>query len=244
MILNAVPEGMTVGAFTRDAQHEAVRTLQAQGYVAGTIKRGFGAAKAAVNWAWNNGELERHIPFLKLPEGQGRERVLTIEELAQLWDADMPEHVRVFLVLAIGTGAPPKATLQLNRFQCDLDRNTINFNSHGRIQTRKRRPIVPMPDWLRPWIEAADGPLVAWRSKPVRKIARAFQTMRATAGFGLDVTAYTVRHTIGTELAARGAPELEIAALMGHRMPNSRTTGRYIHVAPERLASARKALDE
>jgi hypothetical protein len=27
-------------------------------------------------------------------------------------------------------------------------------------------------------------------------------------------------------------------------LPNSRTTGRYIHVAPERLASARKALDE
>ena len=68
--------------------------------------------------------------------------------------------------------------------------------------------------------------------------------MRDAAGFGPDVTAYTVRHTIGTELAARGVPELEIAALMGHRMPNSRTTGRYIHVAPDRLASARKALDE
>jgi hypothetical protein len=58
------------------------------------------------------------------------------------------------------------------------------------------------------------------------------------------VTAYTIRHTIGTELAARGVPELEIAALMGHRMPNSQTTGRYLHVAPERLVNARKALDE
>ena len=86
--------------------------------------------------------------------------------------------------------------------------------------------------------------MVAWRGKPVKKIAGAFQTMRDAAGFGPDVTAYTLRHTIATELTARGVPELEIAALMGHRMPNSRTTGRYIHVAPERLVSARKALDE
>jgi integrase len=244
MMLQTVPEGITVASFTLNVQHEAVRALQARCYAAGTIKRGLGAAKAAVNWAWNNGELERPIPFLKLPEGQGRERVLAIEELSQLWDTDMPGHVRVFLALAIGTAARPEAILQLTRFQCDLERGTINLNSPGRVQTKKRRPILPMPDWLRPWVEAADGPLVAWRGKPVHKIAGAFQTMRDSAGFGPDVTAYTVRHTIGTELAARRVPELEIAALMGHRMPNSQTTGRYIHVAPDRLVSARKALDE
>ena len=243
MMLRAVPEAITVAAFTLDAQHEAVRALQTRGYAAGTIKRSLGAAKAAVNWAWNNGELERPIPFLKLPEGHGREHVLTIAELAQLWNADMPQHVRVFLALAIGTAARPESILQLSRFQCDLDHGTINLNPPGRVQTKKRRPILPMADWLRPWIEAAEGPLVAWRGKPVHKIAGAFQTMRDAAGFGPDVTAYTLRHTIATELTARGVPELEIAALLGHRMPNSRTTGRYVHVAPERLVSARKALD-
>ncbi len=42
----------------------------------------------------------------------------------------------------------------------------------------------------------------------------------------------------------RGVPELEIAAILGHRGPNIRTTGRYIHVAPRYLAGARRALDE
>ena len=69
----------------------------------------------------------------------------------------MPEHVRVFLALAIGTAARPEAILQLNRFQCDLERGTINLNPPGRVQTKKRRPILPMPDWLRPWVEAAEG---------------------------------------------------------------------------------------
>ena len=145
----------------------------------------------------------------------------------------MPGHVRVFLALAIGTGARPEAILQLNRFQCDLERGTINLNPPGRMQTKKRRPILPMPDWLPPAAVLAR-----------HLVAGAFQTMRDLAGFGPDVTAYTLRHTIGTELAARGVPELEIAALMGHRMPNSQSTGRYIHVAPDRLVSARKALDE
>src|SRR4051812_34771836 len=66
MILSAVPEGMTAGQFTLDAQNGAVRRLQAQGYAPATIKRALGAAKAAVNWAWNNGELDRPIPFLRL----------------------------------------------------------------------------------------------------------------------------------------------------------------------------------
>jgi integrase len=144
MVLRTVPEGITVASFTLDRQHEVARMLQAQGYALGTIKRALSASRAAVNWAWNNGELERPVPFLKLPEGPGRERVLTIQELSQLWDAAMPAHVRVFLAFAIGTAARPEALLQLTRFQCDLDRGTINLNPPGRIQTKKRRPILPI----------------------------------------------------------------------------------------------------
>jgi integrase len=244
MILKVVPEGLTVGGFTLHAQQAAVRRLKAKGYAAGTIKRALGAAKAAVNWAWNNGEIDRPIPFLRLPEGAGRERVLSVAELARLWDSAMPDHLRVFLALGIATAGRPEALLQLTRDQCDIDRRTINLNPIGRIQTKKRRPILPMPDWVVPWIAQAKGPIVAYRGKPVRKLAGAFQTMRDVAGFEHDVTAYTIRHSIATELAARSVPEMEIAAILGHGMPNMRTTGRYVHVAPERLARARKALDE
>jgi hypothetical protein len=117
---------------------------------------------------------------------------------------------------------------QHKRRQC-----RVSFGRRSRVNIRSRLT----------WIETASGPLVAWRGKPVQKIAGAFQTMRDAAGFGPDVTAYTIRHSIATELAARGVPELDIAAQLGHRLPNSQTTGRYIHVAPERLASARRALD-
>ena len=98
--------------------------------------------------------------------------------------------------------------------------------------------MLPLPEWLRPWLAAVDGPVVAYRGRPVGKIAGSFQTLRDAAGF-----AYTLRHSVATELAARGVPEPEIAALLSHRMPGSRSTGRYLHVAPDRLASARAALE-
>jgi integrase len=182
MMLRHLPEGITVGELTLDAQHAAVRAMEAAGYGAGTIKRALGAAKAAVNWVWNNGELARPVPFLKVPEGPGRERVLSVDELAQLWSAEMPEHVRVFLALMIGTAGRPEAVLQLTRFQCDMNRGTINLNPPGRVQTKKRRPILPLAPWLRPWIDAAEGHLVAYRGKPVKKLAGAFQTMRDGRG--------------------------------------------------------------
>jgi len=245
LILERLPAGLAVAELTLEQQQRVVTRMRAEGYSAGTIKRAWGIAKAAVGWAWRNGELDRPVPFLRLPEGQGRERILTTEELARLWDADMPEHIRMFLALLIGTGSRPEALLQLTRFQCDTRAGTINLNPPGREQTKKRRPIVPMADWLRPWIESAsDGPLVAYHGRPVEKVAKAFRTLRKAAGLDDQVTAYTIRHTVATQLMMRGVPELEIAALLGHRAPNIRTTGRYIHVAPGYLANARRALDD
>jgi integrase len=195
LILERLPAGLSVAELTLEQQHRVVARMQAEGYSAGTIKRAWGIAKAAVGWAWRNGELDRPVPFLRLPEGPGRERILQIDELAHLWDSDMPEHIRMFLLLELGTAGRPEALLQLTRFQCDLSAGTINLNPPGREQTKKRRPIVPMADWVRPWIEAApDGHLVAYYGRPVEKVAKAFRTLREAAGLGDDVTAYTLRH--------------------------------------------------
>ena len=226
LVLSALPEGITVAEFTMERQGEAVRALRAKGYAAATIKRAMGIAKAAVNRAWRAGELERAIPFAPLPDGPNRERVLSVAELARLWDAEMAEHVRVYLVLLLGTAGRPEAVLELTRFQCDLDRGTINLNPPGRPQTRKRRPILPMADFLRPWIEAAPaGPLVAYRGRPVKYLAHAFQNLRDDAGFGRDVTAYTIRHTVATELRARGCRSWRSPASSGTTCPTSAPRG-------------------
>ena len=34
-----------------------------------------------------------------------------------------------------------------------VTRPILNLNAPGRVQTKKRRPALPMADWLRPWIK-------------------------------------------------------------------------------------------
>jgi integrase len=101
-----------------------------------------------------------------------------------------------------------------------------------------------MVSWPRPFIEQADGPIVAWRGKAVAKIAGAVQTARDCAGFGFDVTAYSIRHSVATHLRAHGVPRPQISELLGHEMPGSRTTVRYQHRDPKWMSDARKALEK
>jgi len=243
--LERIQEGATVAEFTLDAQHTFVRRMETDGYQPGTTKRVLGVVKAAVQWAWKNGELERPIPFLTVQEGPPRERVLEVAEISAVWDAAGPEHLRMFILLLLGTAGRPAAVLELTREQCDLDRGLIDLNPPGRVQTKKRRPVVPMPDFLRPWIEQAPpGPLVRFRGAGVIKVAKTWRDARSAAGLDEAVVPYTIRHTIATELRARGVPELELAGLLGHAMPNFRTTGRYAKYAPTHLSAARAAIDE
>ncbi|AQS84960.1 MAG: tyrosine-type recombinase/integrase [Acetobacter aceti] len=134
-------------------------------------RRVMGIAAAVVNWAWKNGEIDRQIPIVLPPEGEGGERIMTIREMARLWATDMPSHLRMFLALLIGTASRPEALLQLTREQCDLGHGVIDLNPPGRARTKKRRPRIPMPEFLRSWIESVpSGHLVTYKDKPILKI--------------------------------------------------------------------------
>jgi hypothetical protein len=123
MILRAVPEGMTVGALTLDARHELVRALQAGGYAAGTIKRALGAAKAAVNWAWNNEELDRPIPSCDCRRVRGASECCRSKRWRACGIPTCPSTRGCSFALAIGTAGRPQSLLQLTRFRCDLNRD-------------------------------------------------------------------------------------------------------------------------
>jgi integrase len=154
-MLGVLPEGITVAELNLEAQRAAVTALSRR-YAPATVKRIFGATKAAVTWAWKNGELDRPIPFASLPDGPNRERALSVKELARLWDTEMSEHVRMFLVLLLATSGRPQAVLQLTRFQCDLDRGTINLNPPAAGRPPPRRAGGGTPPGC-PWWSPGSG---------------------------------------------------------------------------------------
>jgi integrase len=225
------------------AQEQLVRRLQQIGYAQGAVKRIMTSVKAAIMWAFSGEIITAHPAFLKVADGEPAERVVSIEEIARFWDAAEQSHLQAFTIGLICTLARPTAVLELTRFQCDLMRGVVDLNPTGRTRTKKRRPVVPMAIGFRPWVEAADGLLVSYHGKPVKKINSAWRNARRAAGLPDDFVPYSIRHTMASELRARGVPELEIAGVLGHDMPTFRSTGRYAKYAPDYLGTARTAID-
>ena len=114
-----------VSAVTIQEQERFVQHLRDRGLSNGYIKRMLGVLSAATRRAYNTNQLATVPAVLKQsyfgPDAV-RQRILDLDEMAALWDAKMPDHLRVFLVLSINTAARPEALLGLRRGQIDIER--------------------------------------------------------------------------------------------------------------------------
>lgn len=235
-------EDMTIAEMTAARLDDFTAELRDRGLSQAYIRRTLAAGKAALNWAHKRGEVAR-VPYVQLPPegGYTERRVLTAEQMAGLVEASLQEpedYLTTYLLLAIGTAARKGAILDLQRFQCDLDRRVIHLNPPGREQNKKYRPSIPMADFLVPIIESSKTEhLVAYQGRRMMDIKAAFNRTRDRAGLPEDVTPYCIRHTIATELRNRGVSMQEISGLLGHQAGN-RTTERYAKINPDGLSEA------
>jgi integrase len=244
LALEYVEGDPVVADFGLRHQELLVRRLEQRGYAPGAVKRVMTSVKASIMWAFNREIIVAHPAFMHVAEGDPPERVVSIEDMARFWDAAEQPHLRAFFMGLLCTLARPAAVLDLTRFQCDLMRGVVDLNPPGRTRTKKRRPVVPMAESFRPWIEAAEGNLVTYHNKPVKKVNAVWRIARRAAGLDEGFVPYSIRHTMASELRARGVPVLEIAGVLGHHMPNFRSTERYARYAPDYLSKARRAIDE
>lgn len=172
-----------------------------------------------------------------------RERHLSREAFAKFFAAVKAPHARLYMILALSTCARPSAILELTWDRVDFNRRTINLNPPGRIQTAKRRPVVPIADWvLGPLQEAYDARqcshVIERGAKPVKSIKKAFSA--ASERSGVEATPYTLRHTGAVWKAEDGVPMAELAQLMGH--DDSATTEKfYARFSPNHLRKAANA---
>ena len=238
---------LSVGEFKLAAQERIKSTLIGQGKSESYVRRTFDVARAALRRAHRLEEVAAIPPIIKLEKGEPRDRVLTVEEAARLFDAAGTESQWLYLVIAFATAARPTAILELTRGQLDFPNNVIRLNPRGRKQTKKRRPTIPMIPTLKPWLEES-GPVYVLNHgkhhKPYSRDGwRAMFNRLATRAELPGVTAYTIRHTVATEMARRGVPEFELKAMLGHANVASGVTGDYVHMRPEFLEHAVTAIE-
>jgi integrase len=225
----------------KDSCRQYATLRQRLGAAPGTVRTELEYLRACLNLRYGRGHNRVWLPRGSPP----RDRYLTREELEQLLGKITTPHVRLFVILAITTGARMGAILELKWDQVDFKHRTINFNQVGREQNNKRRPEVPLNarayDALE---EAARGALtdhvIEWDAAPVKSIKKAIRM--AAVRSGVPCSPHVFRHTAGVWMAQADVPLQKISQFLGHT--STRVTERsYARYSPSFMRDAAAALE-
>jgi len=152
------------------------------------------------------------------PESKPRDRWLNPQERDKLLASIEAPHVRLFVILALTTGARMGALLDLTWERVDLEVETIDLNPAGREITNKRRTTVKLNkravDALS---EAKKGALtdyvIEYGGKHVTSIRKAIRA--AAARSKVPCSPHVFRHTSGVTMANADVPMEKIAQRLG-----------------------------
>jgi integrase len=214
---------------------------QRKGAAPGTVRTELEYLRACLNLRYGRGHNRVWMPTGSPP----RDRYLTRDELEQLLAHVETPHVRLFIILAITTGARMGALLDLRWDQVDFKHRTINFNQAGREQSNKRRPEVPLnARAFEALEEAAAGALtdwvIEWDHHPVKSIKKAIRM--AAKRSGVPCSPHVFRHTAGVWMAQADVPMQKISQFLGHT--STRVTERtYARYSPSFMKDAAAALE-
>lgn len=183
----------------------------------GTIIREIVTLRAALKWARGESWIDE-TPVLPMPVSSAppRDRWLTREEARRLLDAAKAYHIRLFILLALKTGARRGAIMELLWSRVDLENRQIDY---GRGHGNKGRAVVPIDDALRAALQiareiACTEWVMEFNGRRVRSIRRGFERACERAGLS-EVTPHVLRHTAATWAVMDGVPLAEVARLLG-----------------------------
>jgi integrase len=212
----------------------------------GTIVGELKQLRASLAWALQKGLIVK-APYIKTPSTPApRDLRLTREQAARFLAAIEWPHLRLFVIIALTTGARKQAILDLQWSRVDFARGVIHLHDPDRLHPGKTRPTVPMNDTLRrELLKAREGAttewVCEWAGHRVSNIKQTFRTAAARAGLPW-ITPHVLRHTCGSWLAESGVSMDEIAQLLGHS--DSRITFKvYARMSPTFLRKATTALE-
>jgi integrase len=206
-----------------------------------TVKTELEALRACLRWHYGKDAPQIVAP----PPSKPRERYLTKGERDKLLEAIETPHVRLFVILALTTGARMGALLDLTWDRVDLVRGIIDLNPAGRDITNKRRTVVPINSRARAALEEAKAAaltdhVIEYAGKPVANVKRAIAA--AARRSGVPCSPHVFRHTAAVWMAEADVPMEKIAQYLGHTSTRV-TFATYARFSPRFMADAAAALD-
>jgi len=195
---------------------------------------------------------EQRIPkdnfsYVELPPASlPRDRVLDEEELHVLREACVTplngqgrylsnriSRVGKFIMIAMETAQRKTAIVELTWDQIDLSNNRINFNKPGRVQTKKKRPTIPISPRLRPFLELIKSEAI--NNFVLDKDTAVYEPVRSfTKNLNIEgVHPHVFRHTWATNAVMRGVSLNKVAQFLGDRIKT--VEDNYAHLQPDYL---------
>lgn len=228
-------------AITREDCRAHYQARRRAGRTDSTIRKELEMLRAALRR-----HLAKDAPSIWMPPpSKPRDRYLTRDELATLLAHVETPHVRLFIILAVTTGARMSALLELTWDRVDLDRKVIDLNPAGRHQNNKRRAVVPIAARAHDALtEALRGAMtdfvIEYSGGPVKSVKKAVQA--AAKRSGVDCSPHVFRHTAGVWMAEADVPMQKIAQYLGHTSTRVTETT-YARYSPSFMRDASAALD-
>jgi integrase len=235
----------TVSELSVVRQEEFIAWLKGRGYKNSYVSRVLVVGRAAVTRAFKRQEITS-APFIMDEKDRSDEAEayrLTKPQMIRLIKAarDVPQ-VFTFIMIAMNTLARPSAVLELRPDQVDLDARLIDLNPQGRKRTKKGRPVLPITKTLMPFVlDTECKRFILWKDEPVKAVRKSFNAAVKKAGLPPVVTPYTIRHTMATEMRARGVPAWEVKGWLGHSLPGA--TEKYAKFAPDYMSAGAQAIE-
>lgn len=247
--------GRDVASIKRADVRAYLRYRLAQGVKEPTVNREVRFACAAVNFVRLEHEIEMPNPFqsMRFANSEPIVRWITKDEARRLIFAAgvnaMTPYVACFISLAINTGCRRNELLCLEWSRVDLERRLF-FLEPRNTKTKKRRS-VPLNESaflaitrLHEWHHEnnPDSPWVFTSSSGsyVPCVKRAFKSACKRSGI-TNFRIHDMRHTCASWLVMAGIDLYVVRDLLGHT--SIKTTERYAHLAPTKVAAAVASLD-
>ena len=211
----------------------------------GSIHTELGHLKSALNFAADTRMIDRSPKVWRPTKPQTDKRILNAGEARALIEGAHEPHIRLALILLLGTAGRVGAVLDLTWDRVDFERGTINLRIEDSA-TRKGRAVVPMNGTTRAALSTAHQAalsdyVIEYAQRKVGSIRKGVSGAITRSGIG-HVRIHDLRHTAAVTMLASGIPIEKVSQVLGHSNI-AVTYSTYARYLPEHMQDAVNLLD-
>lgn len=206
-----------------------------------TVHTELSRLRYCLKWAKKKEHILKEIDVWLPSRGKGRQLRIKADEARALVAQAGDPHIRLFILLAITTGARHRAILELTWDRVDWVNNTVDYDTREdpnpmHKNYKKGRARAPFGPTVRAaLLQAFDGRqtnyVIEHGAKPLKSVRDGFANAVWRAGLNPKVTPHILRHSVATWMREAGADWHKISTLLGQT--DSKTPELfYTHVDP------------